>query len=477
MPLIGGVLVPDPPKRFVLKRPPQTDEELWWLVRAMWGRTIPRQQVCPGHVAPFTAFANAYFARHPIQIWKASRGFGGKTRMLGLLGNTEMVALGAEVNVLGGSGAQSLNVQHTSQEAWAHFGAPKGLLTGPPTKFDTDLSNGGHMRSLMASQTSVRGSHPQRLRLDEIDEMELAILEASQGQPMRGWNQWGMIETNTVYSSTHQYPDKTMTEMLKRARERGWPIYEWCWRETSNPIDGWLMPDEVARKRQEIPQHMWETEYDLQEPSIEGRAIDTDAVERMFDASFGTFSGKQRITSDPTSGSQYITGVDWAKKQDMTVIGTYRINELPWVCVAWQQMNHKPWPYMIGEAVKQWLKFGGKFVHDGTGIGDVVDDIIKETVPSGMRSQVKTVIMSAGRERSSMFADYVAAIENDDIRSPRIEYAYDEHRYVTVDDLYGTGHPPDSVVSGALAWSQRRHKLVIGLPQGGIRPVSPWTSA
>lgn len=477
MPLIGGVLVPDPPKQFVLPRPPQTDDELWWLVRAMWGKTIPRQRVCPGHVAPFKAFADAYFARHPIQVWKASRGFGGKTRMLGLLGNTEMVALGAEVNVLGGSGAQSLNVQSTSQEAWSHYAAPKNLLTGPPTKFDTDLTNGGHMRSLMASQTSVRGSHPQRLRLDEIDEMELAILEASQGQPMRGWNRWGMIETNTVYSSTHQYPDKTMTEILKRAREKGWPVYEWCWKETSNPIDGWLMADEVARKRTEIPQHMWETEYDLQEPSVEGRAIDTDAVERMFDESLGMFTGKQRVTSDPTQGSVYITGVDWAKKLDMTVISTYRTNDTPWVCVAWQQMNHKPWPYMIGEAVKQWLKFGGKFVHDATGIGDVVDDFIKENVPTGMRSQVKSIVMSAGRERSSMFAEYVTAIENDDIRSPRITAAYDEHRYCTVDDLYGTGHPPDSVVSGALAWSQRRHRVVLSAPQGGIRPVSPWTSA
>jgi hypothetical protein len=42
---------------------PQTDEELWTYVATTWGVHIPRQAVCPGHVAPFTAFSDAYFAR------------------------------------------------------------------------------------------------------------------------------------------------------------------------------------------------------------------------------------------------------------------------------------------------------------------------------------------------------------------------------------------------------------------------------
>ena len=32
---------------------------------------------------------------------------------------------------------------------------------------------------------------------------------------------------------------------------------------------------------------MWRTEFDLQEPSAEGRAIDPDAVEWAFDAALG----------------------------------------------------------------------------------------------------------------------------------------------------------------------------------------------
>lgn len=462
------------PRQLIIKRLPQTDNELWYTVQALWGRTIPRTRVCKGHCSPFEAFADAYFARSPVTVWKASRGFGGKSRTLGLLGLTEMALLGAEVSVLGGSGAQSLNVQATSNEAWSHYAAPRSLLTAPPTKFDTDLTNGGHMRSLMASQTSVRGPHPQRLRLDEIDEMDLSILEGAQGQPMRKIGKHGMIETQTVMSSTHQYPDKTMTAMLARAKESGWPVYEWCWRETSNMVDGWLHPDEVARKRTEIPQHMWETEYDLQEPSIQGRAIDTDAVERYFDADLGEFSGERKISAQEKPHNDYVTGVDWAKKQDQTVMVTFDTSEFPWTVVAWQKMNRAPWPYMVQEALRQWQKYGGKFVHDATGVGDVVNDLIHQALPRHLSEKVTPIIMSGGRDRANMFSEYIAAIENDDVRSPRITYAYDEHRYVTVDDLYGRGHPPDSVVAGALAWRMRRSNIQIGLPTGGQRPTNPW---
>ncbi|MCP4455742.1 MAG: hypothetical protein GY809_30145, partial [Planctomycetes bacterium] len=226
--------------RFVINRPPQTDDELWITTQGFFGIKIPRTKVCDNHCAPFDAFADAYFARHPVSVWKASRGYGGKSYMLALLGMTEATTLGAQCNVLGGSGAQSLNVHTHCTEMWDWVNAPKTLLNKEPTKFDTHLNNHGHIRTLLASQTSVRGPHPQRLRLDEIDEMEMEILEAAQGQPMRKRG----IETQTVMSSTHQYPDATMSKILARAKEVGWPIYEWCYKETMNLVDGWLTEDE-----------------------------------------------------------------------------------------------------------------------------------------------------------------------------------------------------------------------------------------
>jgi len=40
----------------------------------------------------------------------------------------------------------------------------------------------------------------------------------------------------TVASSTHHNAVGTMTEILKRAAEKGWPVYKWCYRETLKPF-------------------------------------------------------------------------------------------------------------------------------------------------------------------------------------------------------------------------------------------------
>ena len=69
---------------------------------------------------------------------------------------------------------------------------------------------------------------------------------------------------------------------LKRAREQGHPVYEWCYRESIAKGDGWLAESEVQAKRLEVPIVMWGTEYECQEPSPESRAIAPEAVAAMF---------------------------------------------------------------------------------------------------------------------------------------------------------------------------------------------------
>lgn len=439
-------------------RPPETPKELWHFVRAVFGVTIPAVAVCDDHQAPFEAFADAYFARHPIAIWKASRGLGGKSWLLATLANTMAVGLNAQTTILGGSGAQSLNVHLASQAAWAYPHAPKHLIAGEPTKYDTHLATGAWIRSLMASQTSVRGPHPQRLLMDEIDEMDLEILEAAQGQPMRGRHglQKG-IETGTVLSSTHQYPNGTMSAMLERADQNGWPVFHWCYRESSNPVDGWLEADEVERKKGEIAARMWETEYELQEPSFEGRAIDEAALERTFDKELGYTDDFTWFAPKTTKIDRCVTGVDWAKERDRTVITTFNVNPTSgqWECVAFSAMNRAPWPAMVAAAEERLASYPDGFAHDATGLGNVISDYFNSDLRRRYSRTFKDVVMSGGRSRMNLFSDYISAIENDLIRMPRISLAYSEHKYMTWDDLFGSGHPPDTVVAGAIAWTLR----------------------
>lgn len=471
-----------------LTRPPQTDDELYWLVGALWGVLIPRHKVCPDHVAPFTAFADAFFARSPVAVWKASRGFGGKSRALANLVLTEAAVLGAQANILGGSGGQSANVYEAMDEYWSSPNAPQGLLKTRNNLY-TSMHNGASIRALMASSRAVRGPHPQRLRLDEIDEMDMAILDSAMGQPMASKG----IESHTVMSSTHQYADGTMTAIIKRANEKGWPVFEWCFRDTSNPIDGWLTQQQIKRKRSEVTSAMWSIEYDLQEPSAGTRAIDTTAVKEMFDASLGTYSLENSsrefwVFEEPDRHGDYITGVDWAKEHDWTVIVTFRTDCNPWRLVAYARMQRLPWPRMVRVLDRRvgggggnrthglakpgrWNGYRGAAAHDATGVGNVVHDYT---------SIEATGHVLTGQFRDNLLSDYIGAIEDGKVVAPMITSMYSEHLYATLDDVYGRGkdyHLPDTICAGAMAWSLRnRPAPKVQLPDD-MDQQSHWRSA
>ena len=216
-------------------------------------------------------------------MWIASRGFGGKTSLLALLAAANAILFETDVTILGGSGQQSIRVVERLHRLWAAGQVPRAWLASEPGRSTTTFAWGNMIQALKASQTAVRGAHPTRLLLDEIDEMELRILEAAQGQPM---DRDG-VRAQTVMSSTHQHPNGTVTAMRRLAADLNWPVYEWCYRETLAP-HGWLTEDQVVRKQAELSRTMWAVEYELQEPSAEGCAIDPAAVERMFDATLGT---------------------------------------------------------------------------------------------------------------------------------------------------------------------------------------------
>lgn len=411
---------------------------------------LPNCKCCQGHSTPHEAFHDAFFARHPISIWKGSRGFGGKTFTLSTLALAEAVLLRADVNILGGSGEQSKRVVETVGGLWELPTAPRKALLSEPGAQKQKLIWGNRIVALMASQTSVRGPHPQRLRLDEVDEMKLAILDSALGQPMsKGW-----IQFQVVMSSTHQYADGTMSEVLKRAAAKGQPVYEWCYRENLEP-HGWLSLAEVERKRAVLTTAMWETEIELQEPSSEGRAIDPLKVEDAFRADLPIFEA-------PDTTALYAHGADWAKKKNHTVVVTIKKNVRPMQVVAVKRTNKEPWPAMAGYLNERMEAYGGTSTHDNTGIGQVVHDMLEHA------SEAFNMV---GRARADLLSEYIAAVEKGDLVWPKadkadtseearaLQAAYSEHKYATRDDVYRGSkdgstkhHLPDTISAAALAY-------------------------
>lgn len=455
-------------KRIHLTRPPRDDDELYHLVTALWGITIPRYSVCPDHDAPFDAFSNAFFAREPMALIHGSRGLAGKSRLMSVLGLTNGVVWGADTNILGGSLAQSNNVLESMAEAWRSPTSPKYMIK-ESTQTKLELTNEAKIRPLTASQRTVRGPHPPRLLLDEIDEMDLPILDAALGQPMPQKNWLGVtIPAQTTMGSTWQYADGTFTTVRKRFVDNNLPIFTWCYRESANPHDGWLSPEFIEQKKREIPREMWRVEYELGEPSIGNRAFDTPSVERMFDEDppeplkvardYEEYCIEQyRIDRD------YVVAADWAKQQDYTVITVWDVTYLPIRMVYYLRFNRQPYPVMIGAFNKLQQRYFADGIHDATGLGGVVADLIEGTARN---------FLMTGRQRDDMLTEYVSAVENDRVKAARINSIYSAHKYCTVEDLYSRGqdfHLPDEVCSAALAWKMvsRRFPAVepVGLPK------------
>lgn len=404
------------------------DEARVWL-EAAFGIRIADTRVCPDHATPWEAFKSAYEAHDTQCVWEASRGLGGKTYLMSALALAEATGLPANVNLLGGTGEQSARVLDAMQTHWSFERAPKHLLVGESGRY-TRLTNGRWVHCLMASQASVRGPHPERLRIDEVDEVDLTILDAALGQAMTS----PTAKAHTLLSSTHQYPDGTMTEVKKRAKEKGFPLFTWCYKESMAGDSGWLTQQIVDEKRRDVPQAMWDTEYELQEPSPTSRAFDPQKIRAMFAADLGLEA--------PRVGCRYATGADWARKNDRTAIATLLVDTKPYRLVAFAAMNRLPWPTMIGEFNTRVQAYQGTAAHDATGLGDVVH---------GYTTVRADPVILAGRPRGDIFTKYVRAVENGDIIAPMIPLLYAEHLYCSVDDLYGNGHPPDTVVAMALA--------------------------
>ncbi len=481
---------PSRPGKLYAWRSPSTKTELAEYFKRYFGYTLSPNVhpdcIAKGHTAPLDVAWAFFSATHPstgahmsTAVLKGSRGLSGKSTMLAAISTLEGLA-GLSGVVLGGSLDQSKRVHDVGNEIYTRdVELDDGTLVERPfTKLMDDpiarltrfTVSGVNRLAIPASRRSARSPHPVRLRCDEVDEMDLVILDAALGQTMS--DDLENKPTQTALVSTHQHPDGTMTEVLKRAAERGWPVFEYCYRECLEEVGGWLTWAMVNVKRHDVSDAMWKAEYELQEPSAEGRAINTEAVVAMWNKGMGEAQGaaKEYIEMPccpvaveraafyhrtgegdpphPCRDHRYATGADWGRDVDWTIIATYRVvGPKKWL-VAWERtgVEGQLWPEIIERLNIRGRRFPGTVCHDATGMGGkLIDD--------NLSIEAEGVTM-VGERRTALLMNYIKAIESDEIGGAYIEYAYNEHRYVTNDDLFRSGsafHAPDSFVAGAMA--------------------------
>lgn len=439
--------------KILLPRPPATKDELWETVRALFGVSIPRVKVCPDHVAPFDAFAEGYFGnKYNYTLWYGSRGTG-KSLMLALLALVKASILEINVTLLGGSMAQSNNVQEHIENLLLYPSAPTWAVA-QQIQTQITFTGGNWIRPLPASQKTVRGPHPQMTALDEIDEMDKKVYDAAMGQAMAKPNARGIvIPEMVVASSTWQNPVGTFQEVRDEALKRGLPVRTWCWREVlrteQNPT-GWMDPGFIERKKASVPAELFRVEYDLGEPAGGSRAFDLEALNRTFInmkpvSERHAGSDDEWVFEEPVTTGWYAMGADWAKEDDKTVIVVFRIDESVRRCVYLRRVNRRPWPEMVKMFNDVMKRYQAVAAHDGTGIGNVVNDLIDERA-------IKFVM--AGRKRTEMLVDYISAVEQGKYRLPANTPSFDAHKATTVEEIYAPGkwnsHLADDVAAFAI---------------------------
>lgn len=193
----------------------------------MVGVRIPKQAVCPGHVAPFDYLSDSFLypGRWDKVCWSC-RG-GGKT-FLGAVSTwlDSIMMAGCETKILGGSLEQSAKMYSYIVDFWGEANSYffERYLTGEPSTRQTILKNKSSFHILTASSKSVRGPHVPRLKLDEIDEFDREIYEAACHIP---FSKRGIKACTEIFSTMHR-PYGLMSEIIDSAGDTGYKLYKWC---------------------------------------------------------------------------------------------------------------------------------------------------------------------------------------------------------------------------------------------------------
>lgn len=266
---------------------PQSDDELWSLVRDLFGFSIPRRAVCPGHTAPFRFLADAYFHRFDNAVVLANRG-GGKTLLLAILhALNSLTKPGFSTTHYGAIDLQARRAyNHLRNFIQAERLKP---FVAETLKSHTSFVNRSTVEVLPATEKQTQGPHAALVTYDELESGEYAGYELAKAQPVEWTDVTGERYLGQfIVTSTRIDAGGLMQKALDDAEASGTPIYAWCvlecmapcgsecdadsciwFRETegrSAKADGWRSHADLASHRRRVSAETWEAQYLCRKP-------------------------------------------------------------------------------------------------------------------------------------------------------------------------------------------------------------------
>lgn len=219
---------------------PTSPTWLWRFIRHYYGVEVPYKVVCQeqGHSAPFDYIVGSFFdttegwskeekrryrPHKDCVVW-AARG-SGKTVCGAIATHLDCIFRpGCETRILAGSEDQARKMyKYKTDLDNLSF---SDLVKGEPKRRETLYLNNSAVEILTQSQKSVRGTHVQRLRLDEVEEFKHDVYEAAQYVPQE---QRGIPASLEQFSTLH-HQHGLMSELVESAGEPGSSVtlYKWC---------------------------------------------------------------------------------------------------------------------------------------------------------------------------------------------------------------------------------------------------------
>jgi hypothetical protein len=217
-----------------LKRP-ETDDELYSFLVDRLGVRLPRVALAPDRVSPFEAFAAAYFFRSKSALWLAPRS-GGKT-----LGAATLHLLRATFWA-GYEGLGAGATYQQSQRGYSHLCRLLKKLGDTGVDFSlksvTTWKNGSSVEIVSGSESAMRGPHPHCAALDEVDDMEEAVFNASRMMSSSGEDLPAQDLVTSTRKARGALMDKLVTETeeaVAAGRTPAFDLFKWTIAECIQP--------------------------------------------------------------------------------------------------------------------------------------------------------------------------------------------------------------------------------------------------
>ena len=210
---------------------PVTRGDLANYIKVFLGIDVPDVKLCAQHATPMDYLWYAYnldFAcgdnirpNGDCVVW-ANRG-GGKTELAAIATLADcMFKPGCQIRILGGSGEQAGRM-YEYLTGFLHKGFER-FLAGPVRKEKCSFINGSSVEVLTQSATSVRGTHVQKLRCDEVELFDEQVFAAAKFITHSTEGIGAAMET----ISTMHRPYGLMQRLIADADKNNTPVFKWC---------------------------------------------------------------------------------------------------------------------------------------------------------------------------------------------------------------------------------------------------------